>query len=507
MASNDDAGVAGEEPAARQQEPKSASAETTTPIGSKTRSAAVALLGFVGGASGAIGLYDVYASRSLSTRITGETLLIASAVMLLGCGGLVFERKRSLWALSAVWVVASGVFFCLWLLLVEGLTDPGGHTWRLQLAFAPLAGALVALGADMLAGHPRAAAVAFVGCVTAAIVGALLAASTLTSGVARPGAAWGGAALTVFGTATARLLWKGAGMTVVHLLRGAPAVFSTVVGAGTVVGFTQFWYQNVYLPDQARPSVNISMKLVREGPYGRRRHIVSVEFRITNPTQKDVTVIGSHFDVVALRRRYTPPIDADAYVRMGDRDRPVGYSLLVRRKRILRSGELTPVGSYLVPGEEITRKFAVLAAAGHRVIAARTQLVLADRRLSPDVLVRELDEPDWESKTRRLRTAIDERSLWRQLTRGDRAVYTIEALHDDPKPGHCLGSEQVNAFVELAPPNGTAFRDCGGPREVAFRAFYRLTTTSSSAELVLERLPARESGDRKHQRTNGRGQR
>lgn len=433
----------------------------------------------VGGACGVVGLHDLFAANDIGVQVTAATLLVASGVMLLACGGLTPTARAGHVAAAGTSIWATG----LGAVVLDSLPKEHGGA-GLLVALLVLGGVVVYLGVILLAGHGGSAAVAFLGCVSACIVAVILGFSTLASGSPQQVVAGVALAVIACGALAAARLWKVRSLELSHLVaKGAPRAFAGVISVGTLIGFGQFWYQNVHLPNQARPAVNIAADLKRAGEYGKRRHAIAVRFTIENPTDKTVTVLGSHFEVVGLRRRYSASLAASKERLVADRDRPLGRSLPLDRLKVLRTGEVLSPGWYLAPHEKATKGLAILAARSQRVVTVRAHVLIADPRLPPELLKEELYKPDWNAGVIRRSFAINERSIWREVTRGERHLLTVEALHDGPVDWTCLGSDRIQASIEVGP---APSRPSCGPRTEQLARFYGLAWNETAEEVVLK---------------------
>jgi len=84
---------------------------------------------------------------------------------------------------------------------------------------------------------------------------------------------------------------------------------------------------------------------------------------------------------------------------------------------------------------------------------------------------------------------IVENSLWRWLTRGDRVIYTIEALENGGTGNVCAGLNQVHAYVARPDAQTDIARKtypaCSA-QEAIFSDFYGLNTEESVTEIALD---------------------
>jgi hypothetical protein len=327
----------------------------------------------------------------------------------------------------------------------------------------------------------------FLATVVAGLVLLLLALTNMSQPAAPRGPAvvgWVGVAVAVV---LAARLWREGRLHVSGVFaRGAPRAIVTFIGAGTVVGFGQFWYQNIYLPSVAHPAVNLSADLVTGKGFARHRRVVYVTLTMKNPTEREVTVLASHFEVLGRRlekrRKGLQPVPRVLL----ERDRPMGRQVRTGRRTVLRSGEIVGTSWFLVPDEEISRRIAVSVPRRHRLIELNGYVIVARDRLAPDRLEATAGVPHDDPRSIHQEFDIVEDSAWRTLTRGHRELYTMET----PGAGSvgyygCRGYPQVQAYIDRAghPPRrcrtGPAVRP--RPTSPTSTALRRLRPTPSSS--------------------------
>ena len=383
-------------------------------------------LGVAAIATGAVGLYDFLFGADVGTRVIAA-LLLAAAVLMATAGRLLYSRWRGRFVLAFIAALA----LCL----------TGGGIFA---AFVSAGG-----------GYPAVFLVALI--------------------------------LIVLGSVIAALFWSRGGRPVVRfLLTGAPGFVTSVLTLGTIAGLAQFWYQSVYVPSRTDPVINI-LTTVERLP-GRA---FETQVTLRNPTSDEIMVIGSHFDVVAYRA--TPSragrVEGEPNGGASDaRDVPLGRHAPLEREGVLRSGEVVAPGVVLAPSGEVSRRIAVVPHERDRAAVVRVMLATMRRRL---------DQQDLRPEPRRIDQAegvvyrefdIVENGAWRWLTRGDRVIYTIEALEDGGTGRPCAGLDQIQAYVARpGTQTDVAARDfpaCSST-ELMFDSFYGVSTEEAVTEIAL----------------------
>jgi hypothetical protein len=368
---------------------------------------------------------------------------------------------------------------------------------RVTAALLILAATIMGIGAAVLFSCPKGeglrdlrALLAFLATVVAALVLLLFALTDAAQPISTPGvgvAAGVGCAVAIW---FAVRLWNAGGLNFTEVVaRGAPRVLTTVIGVGTIVGFGQFWYQNVYLPSVAHPGINLTAKLDMDKGFARHRRAVYATLTLTNPTQREVTILATHFEVLGrpLEKRLTG--DQRGEKVLLERDRPAGRQVRTGRRTVLRSGEILPTGSFLVPGEETTRRIAVAVPRRHRAVVFNSYVIIARDRVSPDLVSpeRQLTHQD----TRSVHRSFDivEDSVWRQLTRGDRELYTMETLGAGSVGYRCPGFPEVQAYIDSygKHPMSLGDRTCTEDATNLAKS-YDLATARASTELLLPHI-------------------
>jgi hypothetical protein len=382
-------------------------------------------LGLLAIASAWVGIHDFFLWGDLSVSLTGLTLLAAGIVM--GVGSLALFRP-----------------------------------WRIRYVLA------------------------FLGSLTAAFVMLALVLTNFTNG--GPGEVAALAAVGLAGAvASAGSLWRVGGLAVAKLFaRGLPATLTSVIGVGTVVGFGQFWYQNVYRPSVHQPVVNLSADLSAGETRSLGRRVIYGTVTLTNPTEREITILASHYALLGARVRERTKGRPDFKKTIAERDRPLGTNLRVTDKKVLRSGEVLGTGSFLGPDETIRKRVAVAVPKGLDLATLDAFLVMARERLSPRRLTPIAAVRDLEKRAIYQGVDIDEESLWRQLTRGDRFLYTMETVGNGDVGYFCQGFPQVQAYIDGADryPEALADDKCT-EHSKRLAEYYRITSTNANTELLL----------------------
>jgi len=124
------------------------------------------------------------------------------------------------------------------------------------------------------------------------------------------------------------------------------------------------------------------------------------------------------------------------------------------------------------------------------VATLNTYVLIARDRLSPRKLRLIAEVPDAKRQAVYKGFEIREKSLWRQITRGDRFLYTIEALGNGDVGYGCQGYPQVQAYIDGIRRNPEALtNDVCTKRSQRLSDYYRVTNTSSHTETLLPPAP------------------
>lgn len=313
--------------------------------------------------------------------------------------------------------------------------------------------------------------------------------TSTVSGGGYAGIAYGTIVWAIIGGIIAATLWRRGGLAATQLARrGAPAFVTSVVTVSTIAGLGQFWYQNVYLPHQGEPVINIDATL-RKHEMFRGRRTVDAVIRLRNPAPNPVVVAGSHFDITALRAATRTQGVSNPRETFGRRDQPFGRRDPLRKADVVRSGEVVEPTTVLAANAEVSRRFVV--AMGRRETGAlmRVSLVTLNRHLGQVDL--DIGHARVDHRAQVVYRTIDineTSSLWHWLTHGSRQLYTIEALEAGGTGCVCAGVAVLQAYISGAKKetdvSRRVFPACasGSPR---FDYYYGVNGESAATEVAL----------------------
>jgi hypothetical protein len=232
--------------------------------------------------------------------------------------------------------------------------------------------------------------------------------------------------------------------------------------------------------------VNLTAQVEMGKGFVRHRRVVYATLTMTNQTEREVTILATHLEVLGrrLEKRLKGQQSPGRVLR--ERDSPAGRQVRTGHRTVLRSGEIVPGGFFLVPDEEITLRIATSVPRRHRFVEVNGYVIVARDRLSPEQLTPR--DPVVHKDTRSVHRSFEifEDSMWRKLTRGKRELYTMETLGAGSVRYVCQGYPQVQAYIDRSGnhPASLPDRTCTHEADDLAR-FYSLTSTSVSTELLL----------------------
>ena len=105
---------------------------------------------------------------------------------------------------------------------------------------------------------------AFAGSVASLLVALFLLAAAIVGPASPPGVIVFALIACAVGLVVTVILWAAVPQRLAPLGRGV-TIATSIVSAGAILGFAQFWYQNVYLPQRAPSGLDVAAAL-EQGP-------------------------------------------------------------------------------------------------------------------------------------------------------------------------------------------------------------------------------------------------
>ncbi len=286
------------------------------------------------------------------------------------------------------------------------------------------------------------------------------------------------------------LLARRGGAALVSFIRKHGYRTATSLAVGGALAFAgQFLYETLYVPTTATPTVSLQAEL-KEGTAHGGRVPLATTIRLMNPTPNSVNVLGSFWVVeVSRATRVTPPaagrldrVEGKWERMLATQGRIRGYARLTDTV-VVDHGNLGQAGTFLEPGEEIQRRFVVLAPRVGDVATLSVHLVVARRRFqTPKPYSPAIEQVPGQRFINTV-TQIEDPSLIHRVTRSKRYIHGVVPV----KPRRLAACEpQGLHFVYIDNDAATDLDKTCALDSARLDTHYGMTVAETVSELALK---------------------
>lgn len=300
-------------------------------------------------------------------------------------------RARKYATMQGSYLIAAFLILCGAGALVLGVHDAvvpvSGLGGRLAGVSVAIAGTVMALGGvGLLSTWASRYALGFLGSVTCTITLLAISVSAVVGGDPQWLTLIAALYLIPMAVACLAALWKRGGLVVGNVLatRGQKVLGSVILG-GTVATLAQVLYTSVYLPSTVMPTLSREAEITPAGVVNlgdardHRRLALSAKVKLRNPSKQAVTVLGAFYVVHLFRAAPAEPKNTRERHTAAGVEREAEFAQ-EKRSLVVERGKVLESGSSLEEGEEVNKRFVVLAPVSYTHASLRVDVALVRRR-------------------------------------------------------------------------------------------------------------------------------